>query len=242
MSQVQKRSYYEDRRIGRSLAAHYYRRFEGSRIILDVGCGTGEFGRYKPSSLLQVHGVDIDAGAVARAEQFENAVCLDLESEPLPYPDATFDAILARDIFEHVQDPGRLAQEVYRVLRPGGIIIASVVMARPHRVWADYTHVRGFTRRSARMLLQDVGFTVEHIWRMGPVPLSNRLNLMSYVPVLLKVPIFDHLWSSSWELQARRAPEFAQFGEADERVTEQGSLYSNRSKVPERTARSAPRS
>ncbi len=186
------------------LAVLYFRQFGNAQKILDVGCGTGELGRYRPSPLVEVYGVDHDPGAVAQATQFEKAVCVDLESEPLPYEDASFTAVLAKDIFEHVQNPGRVAREIFRVTRPGGVLIASVVMARPTRVWADYTHVRGFTKQSARLLLEDTGFTVEAVWRMGGVPLSNRLHLIRLVPYVLCLPIFNQLWASSWELRARK--------------------------------------
>lgn len=204
MTGCSKRAYYRGRGMASGLARRYFREFGDARRILDVGCGTGELGRYRPSSEVEVHGVDVDAGAVEQAARFEVAVCLDLESSPLPYEDESFDAVLARDIFEHVQDPGRLAREIYRVVCPGGVLVASVVMARPARVWADYTHVRGFTQRSARLLLEDAGFMVEAVWRMGGVPLSNRLHLMRLVPYLLRLPVFDRLWASSWELRARR--------------------------------------
>jgi SAM-dependent methyltransferase len=199
-----KLAYYDHRDVSRQLAKRYYRAFGSARTILDLGCGTGTFGRYGPAGVT-VHGVDADAAAVAAAAEFERAVRVDVETEPLPYPDGTFDGVLAKDIFEHVSDAGRLAHEVARVLRPGGIVVASVVMAKPARVWADYTHVRGFTRRSAELLLRDAGLTVEDVWRMGPVPGARRLGLVPIVPHLLRVPIFDWLWASSWELIARKA-------------------------------------
>lgn len=201
---VEKQAYYRDSGMTLSVARRYYREFAGARAILDVGCGTGDFGRLRPSPGIIVNGVDIDSGAVERAMQHERAVCVDLDASPLPYADRSFDAVLAKDIFEHVQNPGHLAREVYRVTRRGGVIVASVVMARPRRVWADYTHIRGFTRESARLLLEDAGFTVEATWRMGGVPLSDRLGFTNLVPDLLRVPLFDALWGSSWELRARK--------------------------------------
>ncbi len=201
---VEKRTYYRDAGMPASLARRYYRQFAGARTILDVGCGTGEFGRLRPSAGIVVNGVDIDAGAVEQATLHERAVRVDLDAMPLPYPNASFDAVLAKDIFEHVRDPGQLAREVYRVTKRGGVLVASVVMARPHRVWADYTHQRGFTRDAARMLLSDAGFRIEATWRMGGVPLSNRLGFADAVPQLLRVPLFDALWGSSWELRARK--------------------------------------
>ncbi len=201
---VEKQAYYRDSGMTAALARRYYREFAGARAILDVGCGIGDFGRLRPSPGIIVNGVDIDAGAIERAAQHERAVCVDLDASPLPYTDTSFDAVLAKDIFEHVQNPGHLAREVYRVTRRGGVMVASVVMARPQRVWADYTHVRGFTRESARLLLEDAGFTVEATWRMGGVPLSDRLGFTDLVPHLLRVPLFDAWWGSSWELRARK--------------------------------------
>jgi SAM-dependent methyltransferase len=204
MTSVVKQAYYRGSGMPEQLAARYFRDFGEARCVLDVGCGTGALGRHRPSPDIEIHGVDVDEGAVAQAARFEQAICLDLESSPLPYDDATFDAVLAKDVLEHLHEPWRLVAEIHRVLRPGGVLVASMIMARPKRVWSDYTHVRGFTQRSARLLLEDAGFDVEAIWRMGPVPGSNRLRFMGLVPHLLRVPGAGALWASSWELRARR--------------------------------------
>lgn len=201
---VAKQAYYDGPSMPPQLARGYWRRMAGARVVLDAGCGAGDFGRFRPSDDIDVHGIDHDAIAVERASRYERARQCDVDSEPLPYADATFDAVLAKDIFEHVQNPGGLAREVARVTRPGGVVVASMVMARPHRVWADYTHLRGFTRESARLLLEDAGFHIDEIWRMGPVPLSTRLRLLDAVPALLRVPPLDALWGASWEIEARR--------------------------------------
>ena len=193
----------------RQLAERYLAQFQGAAKVLDVGCGTGDFGRHQASPDLEIHGVDADPGAVEEARRFEQAICLNLESTALPYDDESFDAVLARDILEHVQDPGRLVREIHRVMRPGGVLVASVVMARPQRVWADYTHVRGFTRMSARLLLEDAGLAVHRIDRMGAVPLSSRLRFIKWVPFILRLPVIDQLWGTSWELVAQKSDERA---------------------------------
>jgi SAM-dependent methyltransferase len=202
VSGIAKAAYYGDRAMRRTLAERYFEYFAPAHRILDVGCGTGDFGRHCPSHDIEIHGVDVDEGAVERAKEAEIAVCLDLESSPLPYNDASFDAVLARDILEHVREPGRLVREIHRVLRPNGRLLASVVVAKPRRVWADYTHVRGFTRESARFLLEDAGFAIEAIDAMGGIPLSDRLGFMHYVPDLLRLPVIAQLWTSSWEMKA----------------------------------------
>jgi SAM-dependent methyltransferase len=214
MTAQQKLAYYHDREMHPQLAARYYRAFAGARTILDLGCGTGTFGRHRPRRDIVVYGVDADAGAVRTASAFERAVCIDLERAPLPFPDAMFDGVLAKDIFEHVQDPGRLVREAHRVLKPQGVIVVSVVMAKPARVWADYTHVRGFTLAAAQLLLRDAGLEIEDVWKMGPVPGARRFGLVAAVPQLLRFPLFDFLWASSWELTARKPPT-ARLSESD---------------------------
>jgi SAM-dependent methyltransferase len=196
--------YYEGRGMSRGAANHYLGHLgvtDGR--ILDLGCGRGEFGAHAPPGM-SVAGVDIDPGAVAIAAQYEDSGVVDLEAEPLPYPDSSFDGVLAKDILEHMQAPWETVRELYRVMKPGAVVVASVIMWRSRRVWSDYTHVRGFTRRSAQLLFADAGFQVERIWKMGGVPLTNRLGLIHRVPTILRFPPADWAWASSWELRARK--------------------------------------
>jgi SAM-dependent methyltransferase len=205
LSSTGKQRYYRGREMPSGLAGFYFREFGDARRILDVGCGTGALGRHRPSPDIEIHGVDVDPAALRQAARFEVVQCVNLDSSPLPYPDASFDAVLAKDVFEHVQDPSQLTREIYRVIRPGGRLLASVVMARPRAVWGDYTHVRGFTKHSAQLLLEDAGYQVLRVWRMGGVPLSNRLHLTWLLPHLLRAPILNQLYATSWELNAVKA-------------------------------------
>jgi SAM-dependent methyltransferase len=202
MTEVAKRTYYRRSGMAPQLAARYYRAFGDARRILDLGCGTGELGRHRPDKAIEIVGVDIDSLALAQAGAYETTVTVDLGEARLPFDDASFDAVLAKDILEHVPDPLILVCEAFRVLRPGGVLIASVIVARPRAVWSDYTHVRGFTKNAVCLLFKDAGFRVQSIWRMGGVPLSRRLKFVWLVPHLLRLPIIDHLWTSSWELTA----------------------------------------
>ncbi|MCK4793860.1 MAG: class I SAM-dependent methyltransferase, partial [Desulfobacteraceae bacterium] len=140
-----KRKYFSRRVLHPTLVAYYYHHFGHVRRVLDLGCGLGCMGRLKPDSTIEVYGLDIDEGAVAEAAQYENAQVWDLEAQRLPFDGEYFDAVLAKDILEHLQAPWVLVTEIYRTLRPGGIVIASVAMAKPKIVWNDYTHIRGFT-------------------------------------------------------------------------------------------------
>ena len=134
------------------------RHFPPDANLLDLGCGSGwladHFERYT--------GIDGSADAVARAAGKGRNVQHGDVSQPLELDDASFDAVVMKDLLEHVPDPVAVVREVLRVLRPGGHAFASSPDAQ-RWVWDDYTHRRPFTRKSFRLLFADQGFEVERV-------------------------------------------------------------------------------
>jgi SAM-dependent methyltransferase len=154
-----------------------------------------------------VYGLDHNAAALKSAENWETVKRWDLDSQlTLPFDEGYFDAVVARDILEHLQKPWNMVAELRRVTRVGGCVLASVICERGRRTWSDYTHVRGFTQSSAGQMFEDGGFKVVGTWRMGPVPLSSRARMIRFVPYLLWLPPFGWLWTSSYEVKAIRTP------------------------------------
>lgn len=206
-NQQWKMRYFTGRELDPALVAYYYHHFGHVRRVLDLGCGLGCMGRLKPDSAIEIYGLDIDEGAVAQAAQYENAQVWNLETQRLPFDGEYFDAVLAKDILEHLQTPWVLVEEIYRTLRPGGIVIASVAMAKPKVVWNDYTHIRGFTSNALQMLFEDSGFDVLHTHKMGGIPLAGRLRLIKWIPILLQFPPLNAILGTSLEIKARRPVE-----------------------------------
>jgi len=83
--------------------------------------------------------------------------------EPLPFEDGSFDAVVAGELFEHLQFPDALVAEIGRVLRPGGVLAGSVPNAfrvqsrlrflRGEPPEDDPTHLRMFSPAALRQLL-----------------------------------------------------------------------------------------
>ncbi|ADB53904.1 class I SAM-dependent methyltransferase [Conexibacter woesei] len=134
------------------------RHFAPDARLLDVGCGTG----WIADHFRDYTGVDGSPDAVAAADERRRNVQLHDVSAPLPFPDASFDGVVLKDLLEHVPDPVAVVTEVLRVLRPGGRVFASSPDAQ-RWVWDDYTHRRPFTRKSFRLLFADQGFAVERV-------------------------------------------------------------------------------
>lgn len=133
-------------------------RFPADARLLDVGCG----GAWIAEHFDDYAGVDVSEEAVAAARERGLDVRRIEPGEPLPFGDAEFDAVVLKDVLEHVPDPVALVLEVKRVLRPGGRVFASSPDAQ-RWVWDDYTHVRPFTRKAFRLLFADQGFEVERV-------------------------------------------------------------------------------
>ncbi|MGH3134106.1 MAG: class I SAM-dependent methyltransferase [Gaiellaceae bacterium] len=95
------------------------------RQVLDLGCRSGALTRHFLDGN-EVVGVDVDREALAKAKELGvKPVVADVE-EPLPFPDETFDAVVAGEVLEHLSFPEVLMEEVRRVLEPGGVIVGSV--------------------------------------------------------------------------------------------------------------------
>jgi SAM-dependent methyltransferase len=106
--------------------------FDGKRV-LDFGCGSGRVLRrfVEESTSAELFGCDIDAESVKWVQQNLSPPLRVIQSDPeppLPYDDDFFDAVWATAVLSHITDPWALwLLELHRILKPGGILIASVV-------------------------------------------------------------------------------------------------------------------
>ena len=103
---------------------------EANARVLDCGCGVGDDVRAIAARVGEggeAIGIDTNealiAAAIARGVP-ANARFLTGSAEALPFPERSFDAVRAERLLQHLLDPQRAANEMYRVLRPGGSLLA----------------------------------------------------------------------------------------------------------------------
>jgi len=151
--------------------------------LLDLGCGIGWMSEHYPD----YHGIDGSEAAVDHACRLGRNVAVGDLERPLPFEDASFQAVCLKDILEHLANPMGLVREVHRVLRPGGRAFASSPDAQ-RWVWDDYTHRRPFTKKAFRQLFADQGFSVDRVAyecvHPGTGHLSRILGLQRRLPGL----------------------------------------------------------
>lgn len=121
---------------------------ENPRDVLDVGCGDGRFSQLVHQMLdVNVESVDLTESMVELTRQ-RGLHVQQADVQNLPFPDQSFDVVVANWMLYHVPDLDAGLQEIRRVLRPGGALIASTI--KPHtlrEVWslvgdADETELR----------------------------------------------------------------------------------------------------
>lgn len=127
--------------------------------ILDIGCGRGEFLRGFIMCGLSGYGVDRSNMAKSVCPEAE-ILQSDLENEPLPYSDKFFDVIFSKSVLEHFYYPEKIVQEMYRILKPGGLSITMVPDWESvyKTFYSDCTHCRPFTVTSLRDVFVINGF------------------------------------------------------------------------------------
>ena len=90
------------------------------RRVLDLGCGKGRFAARLAESGAEVVGIDLSAAMLAEAEGLARVRG---SARRLPFAAATFDAVVAVEVFEHLAAVDAVLREVRRVLQPGGVVV-----------------------------------------------------------------------------------------------------------------------
>jgi SAM-dependent methyltransferase len=138
--------------------------------VLDIGCHQGEF----LASLGEQIGPSVGLDPLAQ-EATNPRFRLLAESfrEPLPFPEASFDAVVMLATLEHIREVDPLTRECRRLLRPNGRVIITVPSPRVDQVLQVLRFVRlvdgmsleehhGFDPRDTLNLFTRHGFEMEH--------------------------------------------------------------------------------
>lgn len=98
--------------------------FEEKKSVLDLGCAEGVLGsEIKKRYGCDVFGIEINKNAIKQAQKMGVKVrAADLENK-WPFPDNSFDVVMATQIIEHVINTDNIILEAKRVLKKSGLLI-----------------------------------------------------------------------------------------------------------------------
>lgn len=160
-----------------------YLPLEAGDIVLDLGCGEGRhvIAAYMEEDITSV-GVDLGFAdlltAQERIEPFyehdnrdKSFGLANANALQLPFADNTFDKVICSEVLEHIPDYKGALEEIERILKPGGMLCASVPRSWPEKIcWSlsdayhkvEGGHLRIFDARKLKAQIEAMGFRSFH--------------------------------------------------------------------------------
>ena len=151
-----------------------------ARRVLDLGCATGTTGRaLKERQATHVTGIEIEPEYAREAENNLDRVIVGDVAEP-PKILGTYDTLIAADVLEHLVDPWTALRHYADLLEPGATAVISLPNVAHWSTYAslaqgtwprkpegifDATHLRWFTLKDAKALLEQAGLQPQKVVR-----------------------------------------------------------------------------
>jgi 2-polyprenyl-3-methyl-5-hydroxy-6-metoxy-1,4-benzoquinol methylase len=174
----------------------YYRRDLVDLSLLNVGSSTGIIDNVLSQNIGFVTGIDIDETAVRFANKKFGSKKLRFEvadGQHLKFKENSFDVVVCAQVYEHVPDVNMLINEIYRVLKPGGICYFSAnnrfILKEPHyRLY----FLSWLPRRLADIYMRLAGkgdhYYEKHLTYWGLTKLTGKFTRHDYTKKLLLHP------------------------------------------------------
>ncbi len=141
--------------------------------LLDIGVGTGLFMEIAMQRGFEVSGLDVSDYAIKgvskrlKIRSDKRLVVSELHSST--FPTQSFDVVNLRHSIEHVTDPAKLLKQVFRILKPGGIVSIATPNSFgwhakiyqdlwPH--WSVPYHIQFFSKKSLKDVVNKAGFKI----------------------------------------------------------------------------------
>ena len=150
--------------------------------VLDLGCGIGGIDRLLVSQYGagKVVGIDIEDQLITRAAKDAELVGYSTDQieyrlvspGQLEFRDGSFEVVFTKDVIVHIEDKRKIYQDVFRILRSGGILVGGdwlgsdgASQSELVKEWLDFAKLDFYFWTSSQMeeLLIEIGFESVHM-------------------------------------------------------------------------------
>lgn len=146
--------------------------------LLDIGSGAGTILKVGRDLGWEVYGLEVSKPAVEHARRMGFEV-FHGEISNADYPPDFFDVVTASEVIEHLPDPTDSLRSIAKILRPGGLFWATTpsaeslsfrILRNEWSILAPPEHTQLYSRKGAKMILLDAGFTDAKFKTLGINP------------------------------------------------------------------------
>ena len=182
----------------------------GKRKILDFGCSEGFFAKLVFGKKRIAVGLDLFSNKrieEAAKEKIYKKITL-YDGDTIPYPDNSFDTIISNCVLEHIPNIGFSLKEIYRVLKPDGYFLTSVMADQWEnnlfgskifgKVYLNYmrktqVHHNLFSKEKWQTYLEKTGFKIQSIDGYLYKKSASYLDLFHYLSIgsLISYKLFN---------------------------------------------------
>ena len=164
--------------------------FAGDRVVLDLGCGRGEFLELMKEASISGRGVDSDADMVAYCQDKGLEVVQgDLFTFLAAQDNDSLGGVFTAQVIEHLPPPKllELLHLSYQKLAPGGVLLAETInpmclLALASHFTKDLSHEKPVHPDTAAFLAESIGYTDVQIRFTSPIPERGRLQPIEPLP------------------------------------------------------------
>jgi ubiquinone/menaquinone biosynthesis C-methylase UbiE len=142
------------------------------KVILEIGCSSGNMlrlmrGRFPGAIII---GSDCISGPLRNlAVEFPDMPLIQFDLLRCPLPEGSVDVVVLLNVLEHIQDDAAALRQIYRILKPGGVIVLEVPAGPGLYDYYDKTlmHCRRYSRSALCRLVEETGFTIASSSHLG---------------------------------------------------------------------------
>lgn len=176
--------------------------FSNQSLVLDLGGN-------KVDKRGEFNITDFDLRVIYANLSIEKLPDIQCYAEAVPFKSKTFDSIICAELLEHVPDPRLVLQEVYRILKPGGVLLITVPFL--YHIHADPYDYGRYTNHYWRENLMRMGFQNIQIEKQGlfwsviidmlRVYVIHRKREGSRLPGLGRVLRYLRRYAVTWDMR-----------------------------------------